>query len=91
MVVVKIELWPGGYESHKKEIGRMTLTNRGDSDNPKRGNYDVRIMRRGSEKTVQREGEVLNYPRQAYSVWKLISRALASALGDGTDSPDEKD
>jgi hypothetical protein len=78
MIVVKIELWPHGYESKKVEIGRMTITNRGDSDNPKRGNYTVQVMRRGTVDTVQRVGEVLNYARRTYPIWELVARALKS-------------
>ena len=85
MIVVKIELWPGGWESKKKEIGRMTIANRGiNPAHPKRGDYRVRIMRRGTTDVIQRESEVLNYPRQSYPVWELIMRALNSSFGKVT-------
>lgn len=58
----------------------MTITNRGDSNDPKRGNYTVKVMRRGTDQTVQKVGEVLNHPRKSYSIWKLVQRALASTL-----------
>lgn len=81
MIVVKIELWRGGYESDKVEIGRMTITNRGDGSST-RGNYDVHVLRKGTEHRVQRTGEVLDHPRLSASVWNLVAKALrATGLG----------
>jgi len=79
VIVVRIELWPGGSERRKREIGRMTLANQGfgvHPDHPRRGNYDVSLMRRGTTDRVQRECEVLDYPRESYPVWELVRRAL---------------
>jgi hypothetical protein len=91
MIVVKIELWPGGNENHplKAEIGRMYIANVGGTHD--RGDYSVAVCRRssthvplplcgpGGPKAI-RTGEVLNYPRLAYNVWRLIARALKSAF-----------
>ena len=82
MIVVKIELWPWGFESRKKEIGRMLIDNQGVDG--KRGDYRVRVLRKGSETKVLREGEVKNYPRESYTIWRLICRALKSTF------PEEK-
>ena len=81
MIVVKIELW-GAVTGVRKEIGRMYITNRGTSLDPKRGNYDVAVCRRGSTdgRKPTRKGEVLDYPRLSYNVWRLITRALLSAF-----------
>jgi hypothetical protein len=77
MLVVKVELWPGGDERRAEVIGRMTISNVGTHpDHPKRGNYVARLMRKGTERTVQRAAEVLDYPRLHYPVWKLVKRAL---------------
>jgi hypothetical protein len=77
MLVVKIELWPHGDESRARELGRMLISNRGDHPNrPKRGNYRVRLLRRGSKTAVTREATVEDYPRQSYPVWTLVKRAL---------------
>lgn len=78
MIVVKIELWPKGFESRKREIGRMHITN--EAGTLDRGWYDVKVMRRGTTDKVQRTGEVNNYPRNSYSVWRLVMRALKSAF-----------
>lgn len=83
MIVIKVELWPWGFESRKRELGRMHITNDG-SGTAKRGDYKVAVMRKGTTNKVQREGEVKDYPRQSYTVWRLVQRALRSAF------PEEK-
>ena len=79
VIVIKIELWPNGKESDAKEIGRMHIINDGTSKDSKNGNYKVRVMRRGTRITAQREAEVKNYPRNAYTVWKLVKKAIQAA------------
>lgn len=76
MIVIKVELWPFGSEERAEEIGRMTITNDGTSRNPMRGDYNTKIMRRGTTDKVQKQGRVENYPRKSYSVWELVRRAL---------------
>lgn len=95
MIVVKIELWPGGDASRSREIGRTYINNTGGSDS--RGDYDVRVMRKdydpqnislrkvfGEGKGIARKGRVEKYPRLSYNVWRLIAKALLSAF------PEEK-
>lgn len=82
MIVVKIELWPMGIKSRKRELGRMLIDNQGGSAT--RGDYRVRVLRKGSETKVLRLGEVKNYPRESYNIWRLICRALKSTF------PEEK-
>ncbi len=86
MIVVKIELWPKGYEEKAREIGRMTLHNLFATtvSNPKRGDYEVNVMRRGTTTTSQRRGVVEDYPRHSYNIWRLIARALKETF------PEEK-
>jgi len=92
MLVVKIELW-SAITGKVTEVGRMYLGNDGSSLDPSRGNYDVKVARKGTSrwaglkdfpgwhavKTV-REGRVENYPRKSYNVWRLVLRALRSAF-----------
>lgn len=89
MIVVKIELWPLGFEERAREIGRMYLANDATGD-AERGNYDVAVCRRGTSEvphpidlsgpTPTRAGRVEGYPRQAYNVWRLIARALLAGF-----------
>ena len=79
MLVVKIELWPGGWEDRKKEIGRLVIVNDG-SGTKNRGNYRTLLMRRGTKNTVLREGRVGNHSRLSKSVWNLVHKALESVM-----------
>lgn len=55
----------------------MTLSRKpGHPDFPRRSDYWVDIMRRGSMRRVQRSGVVKDYPRLSYPVWELVRRAL---------------
>lgn len=89
MLVVKIELWPKGDGNKAREIGRTYIANV--SGGGKRADYKVAVCRKGSTKcpflinsrsTVKaaREGEVRDFPRLSYNVWRLIVRALKSAF-----------
>lgn len=90
MIRVKVELCPGGDQSPEAvtEIGRMYVANVG--GNRGRGEYDAAVCRRGTTAVPQpvnpggphatRSGHVSDYPREAYNVWRLISRSLAAAF-----------
>lgn len=81
MIVVRIELH-SAVTGKVEEIGQMVLANDGTSRDPKRGDYTVKLGRRGELSTQriwqhpQREAKVLKYPRLAFSVWVLVARAL---------------
>jgi hypothetical protein len=83
MIVIKIELWPLGFESHKREIGRMHITNKG-TNTGTRGDYKVDLMRRKSTNKVLRTGDVDNFPRKSKSIWKLVLKSLKTVF------PEEK-
>ena len=83
MIVVKVELWPKGVERLKRELGRMTLSNVGVSANGKRGDYDIKLMRKGTKDKVQRTAGISGYPRESYPVWELVRLALNQIYGRG--------
>lgn len=88
MVVIKVEMWPLGRESHAFEIGRAFIANVGGS--MARGDYQIAVNRRGTQATppemlgtgpkALRTGAVKNYPRQSYNMWRLVIRALLDAF-----------
>lgn len=78
MIVIKIEMWPKGFKERAYELGRMYITNDGTSKDPKRGNYKIKVVKKGTTDKVSREGEVENYPRKSYPVWELVKRAIGS-------------
>jgi hypothetical protein len=81
MIVVKIELH-SAITGKITPLGEMHISNTGHHsviDNLH--DYDVEIMRKGSPTKVQRRGLVTNYPRNNYTVWELVKRALIAGLG----------
>jgi hypothetical protein len=88
MIVVTLDMWPQGDKSRKYRLGRTYIYNRGEHTSEKLGNYNVIVAKKGREdeelygasRNVCRRGEVTNYPRLSYNVWRLITRALKSAF-----------
>lgn len=87
MIQVKIEL-VSAITGKTSEIGRMYITNDG-AGTAERGGYDVGVCRRGSTEITTpnggialptRAGKVMDYPRLAYNVWRLITRACLAAF-----------
>lgn len=89
MIVVKIELWPKGEEKRAKELGRTYIYNKGDGTAAK-GNYEVRVCRKGSfhktgreivaAKGFTRTGKVLGWPRLTQNIWRLAIRSLLACF-----------
>ena len=79
MIIVKVELH-SARTGKVTELGRAHISNTGTGD-LKRADYEVEVFRKGSTTKVQRRGLVMNYPRQAYTVWELVKRGLEAALG----------
>lgn len=93
MIEVKIILH-GAVTGCHKEIGRMYIANDGTVADPKRGDYDAYVCRKGSfapprdmggqstgrNASAARTGRVINYPRLSYNVWRLIARALKACF-----------
>ena len=92
MIVVKIELWPGGFEERKRELGRTYIYNDG-KGTARQGNYEVRVCRKNKEaaydlkplelregKKCTRTARVENWPRKSYNIWRLILRCLMAAF-----------
>ena len=75
MIVIKVELWPGGDEQSKQLLAQGVVWNRVDHDqHPKRGNYGAIFQ--GKTERYHRTSTVEDYPRQSRHVWELIRRAL---------------
>lgn len=91
MLIVTIEL-RSARTGEREVLGQMLIDNvsgGGVGRFAPRADYRVRVGRKGQtlDKVAaypQREGQVLNYPRLSYNVWRLVLRALRSAF------PEEK-
>lgn len=88
MLVVRIELH-SAITGKITEIGTAIIANVGGTKD--RGDYSVKVGNKRDAGDIrktwsnpQRTGEVKDYPRLSYNVWRLIARALLSAF------PEEK-
>lgn len=77
MMVVKIEIWPGGKEGVAVEIGRMNVTNI--SDLAEVSNYAVEVSQVATPRlNVDEFHEMINldgHPRRD-GPWRLVKRVL---------------
>lgn len=83
MLVVKLEVWPGGDQSRAYKVGEAYIVN-DMTGTPEKGNYDVSLSHSG--KHVQREGiwrrgKVMRHLRKL-SPYHLVWKALKEALYD---------
>lgn len=91
MIIVTVQL-ASAVTGETTMLGRMAIDNQGDSLDPKRGNYGVRVARKdlavsGDPRMFDmplRRATVLDYPRLSYNMWRLVLRALTAAF------PEEK-
>lgn len=86
MLVIKVELH-SARTNKVTELGRMLISNDGTHSFSSRwGSYDVKLGRRGDTSSMGvyenplRVGRVENHARKAYSVWRLVQRALEETL-----------
>jgi hypothetical protein len=78
LVVVKIELWPGGNPTNPKPLGTIYIANDGTGTSTD-GNYDVRLSHSGryiQKPGVWKRGKVTGYKRAKDSVYHLVKMAL---------------
>lgn len=83
MLVVTVELYPGGNAAKRKTLGTMVVDNIGVSAEGRRGNYRVRVYKKGEDllafrygKAPLRQGQVLDHARLSLPVWSLVAKAL---------------
>src|SRR5687768_13951186 len=77
MIVVKVELWPGGNESRSRSLGTAFIVNNG-TGTAKLGNYDVALMKMRDATQVYRLGRLTGWVRRK-SPWNLLMLAIATA------------
>lgn len=77
MVVVKVELWPGGDQSQKRDIGCIMIANDGSGDH-ETGSYEAAIAHGGAyfgKPGVYKQGKVTGFNRKL-SPYHLLARVL---------------
>jgi len=84
MLVLKLELH-SARTGEIKEIGRTIIANVGGTQ--ERGDYICKVAKKretfdnkNTWSKPLRIGEVKDYPRLSYNVWRLVIRALKSAF-----------
>ena len=77
MIVVTIELWPYGFSTNKKILGRGIIFNDGTGDQ-KVGNYGFKLW--GKRNAVWKEGAVTKFPRLRRNAWDLLYRCLREGI-----------
>lgn len=82
MIVVKVELWPGGYEQDAKEIARLAAANV--SDGRAKSDYVALASADGQEHAHLVEGHV-----RGAGLWALIEKLAVAAQEAGEELPEE--
>ncbi len=90
MLVIKVELWPGGVEEEAETVGVMQIIN-DKSGSYGKGNYDARILKWEQVDKSWKEGRVEAFPRAKLSHWDLVYRALKSMVGYRNDEKRSRD
>ena len=83
MLVIKIELWPGGDESSAREINRGYIWNDG-TGTIDVGNYKAEFLKRNQKtknKGVWKKSILKGFKRQELLAWDLLAQMLVLALG----------
>jgi hypothetical protein len=79
MIVVRIELWPGGDKNRSQLLGVGVIANDG-AGSTIEGNYKYQIF--GKKNVPLRAGKVTGFPRKQLLGWDLLCRVLKQAFGD---------
>lgn len=81
MIVVYVELWPGGDQDRAQPIGSLAIAN--ESNLSLLSNYSFEIDEAPAPalgvEPLKKQGQVLGHNRRQ-SVWKLIRRAIDAAF-----------
>jgi len=83
MLVCRIEMWHGGSEARKREIGRAEIVNVGGNQDV--GQYEVRLRKSpeyARSPGVWRRGRVSNFWRKKLGPYDLLLRALIACIAD---------
>lgn len=81
MLRVTIEMVPIGDESRKSHLGTIEIANDGRGTR-ERGNYKVRLAKRGRPTQAWRHGAVSDFPRQTKGPYDLLLHALVATVGE---------
>lgn len=88
MLVIRIELWPGGSEEEKEIIHEGRIARVRTYNKMARGDYRYWFSQARKTKRTLRRGKIVHFPRKRLSAWDLLYRCLKDALGErNQDTP----
>lgn len=82
MLVIKIELWPGGVEKKARPLGEVHIANDG-SGTLDEGDYNVTLFKSpeyAKSPGVWKRGRVRGFPRKRLGPYDLLFRALRACV-----------
>lgn len=90
MIVIKVEMWPGGNESRAQEFARATITNQISTTQQTGGHlgdYVIHLSggiwgRPECQKRIWRSGRVFDFNRRSRGIWDLLYLGLRGLVGD---------
>jgi hypothetical protein len=88
MLVIRIEEWPYGDESRKKDLGVAHIAN-DVSGTLSSGNYWFKLFKSpeyAKSPGIWKKGNVYNFPRKRLGPWDLLYRVLKEGVGDRNKS-----
>ena len=68
MIRIDIDLFPGGFEDDRENLGYIKIWNDGTGSKTK-GNYRYKAMKNGRQKA---EGSIKGFPRKQRDVFRLL-------------------
>lgn len=84
MLVVKVELWPFGFEGDRRELGRLDIWNKGWQ--APAGHYGYRLYKDGEPTKVIRQGTVKGFNRETSTAYDLLQQVLEEATAEPYES-----
>lgn len=87
MIAVQVELWPLGYERHRKIIASMVIENRGLDDSGVSYRYAAELHNAADSvlqiSAAEQSLEICGHDRHD-AIWTLIHRVLSAALAENS-------
>jgi hypothetical protein len=75
MLVVTVELWPGGNKEKSCVLGQALITNDG-TGSPTVGNYKFSLMGKNKRRLKYGTGRLTGFPRKREGPWSLLARIM---------------
>jgi hypothetical protein len=75
VIVVTLELWPGGRSEGSQVLGKAFIANDG-TGSPTVGNYKFSLMGKNKRRLKYGTGRLTGFPRKREGPWSLLASIL---------------